>query len=76
MLQPEQKKTALKQAELVEVKANSIQQQPTIIPPMNPEKSKQINEGMEILYKPTYQQDNINPALLKKKRQKKRKLGL
>lgn len=76
LLQPEQKKTALKQAELVEVKANSIQQQPTIIPPMNPEKSKQINEGMEILYKPTYQQDNINPALLKKKRQKKRKLGL
>jgi len=75
-LQLEQKKAEMKQDQLNEVKASPIQQQPTIIPAENLEKNKHLKEGMEILYKPTHQQENINPALVKKKRQKKRRLGL
>ncbi len=75
-LQPEQKKVVLKQDQLNEVKANPIQQRPTIIATKNLEKNKQLKEGVEILYKPTHQHENISPALLKKKRQKKRRLGL
>lgn len=75
-LQPEQKIVVLKQDQLNEVKGNPVQQQPKIIPVKNLEKNKNLKGGMEILNKPTYQQENINPALLKKKRQKKRRIGL
>lgn len=75
-LLPEQKKAAMKQDQLNEVKANPIQHQPIIIPAKNLEKNERLKEGIEVLYKPTHQQENINPALLKKKRQKKRRLGL
>jgi hypothetical protein len=75
-LQPERKKAAFKQDHLNEIKEQPIQQQPTIILTKNLEKYSQLNAGIEILLKPTLQQENINPILLKKKRQKKKRLGL
>jgi hypothetical protein len=75
-LQPDLKKVGLKQYRLNEIKGQPIQQQPTVIQSKNLEKDRQLKEGIEILLKATPQQENINPALLKKKRQKKRRLGL
>jgi len=75
-LQPEQKKAVLKQDQLNEGKANPIQQPLTIITAKNFEKEKHLKEVTEILLKSTPQQENINLALLKKKRQKKKRLGL
>ena len=73
---PEQKKTALQQRQLNEIKGQPIQQKQTVIPTRSLEKSTQLKESTDMLLKPTHQQDNINPALLKKKRQKRRRLGL
>ena len=75
-LQPEQKIVVMKQDQLNEVKSNSDQQQQQIIPGKNLDKNRNLKEGTEALLNPTPQQENINPALLKKKRQKKRRLGL
>ncbi len=75
-LLPEQKKVVMKQDQLNLVKANPVLQQSTIIPAKHLEKNKQLKEGLELLNKLTHQQENINPAFLKKKRQKKRRLGL
>lgn len=73
---PEKKKTALQQGQLIELKGQPNQQKLTGIPAKNLEIGRQLKMGTEILSKPTHQQDNINPALLKKKRQKRRRLGL
>ncbi len=75
-LQPDQKKMVLKQDQVYEIKGQPIQQQTTVIQAKNLEKARQLKEGTEILLKATPQQENINPALLKKKRQKKKRLGL
>lgn len=73
---PEQKKTALQQGQSNEIRGQSIQQKLTGIPAKNLEKDRHLKIGAEILLKPTHQQENINPALLKKKRLKRRRLGL
>ena len=75
-LQPEQKKAVMKQDQLNEVKKQPIQKQIPIILAKNLEKERHLKDGTEILLKSTPQQENINPALLKKKRQKKKRLGL
>ena len=75
-MQPEQKQAALRQIRLNEIKGQSATLYPSAIPAKKYEKDKQVKEGTEILLKPTSQQENINPALLKKKRQKRRRLGL
>ncbi|MBI1342128.1 MAG: relaxase/mobilization nuclease domain-containing protein [Terrimonas sp.] len=76
-LQPEQKKTVLQQEQLKEMAKPQIQQQQlSIIQQKNLEKSKSLKEATELLIKPTPFQENINPALLKKKRRKKRNLYL
>ena len=74
-MQPDQNKAAVIQFQLNEIKKQRIQQDTTIIQPKNLDKSKQLKEATELLLKTT-NQENINPALLKKKRQKKRRLGL
>lgn len=74
-LQPEQKKSILKQDQLNEIKGLSVRK-PTIILAKNLEKQMQLKIGTEILLKTSPQQENINPALLKKKRQRKKRLGL
>lgn len=76
LLQPEQKIVVMKQDQLYEVKRQPIQQQPAIIQPKKFDKEKQLKEATELLSKPYPNQENINPALLKKKRQKRRRLGL
>jgi hypothetical protein len=74
-LQPEQKKSILKQDQLNEIKGLSVRK-PTIILAKNLEKQMQLKIGTEILLKTSPQQENINPAVLKKKRQRKKRLGL
>ncbi len=76
-LQPEQKKTALQHEQLKEMGNTQIQQQQlSIIQQKNLGKSKSLKEVTELLIKPTPFQENINPDLLKKKRQRKRRLHL
>lgn len=75
-LHPGQKKAVLKQDKLDEVKRQPIQQQIPISLAKSLEKEKHLKEGAEILLKSTPQQENVNPALLKKKRQRKKRLGL
>lgn len=75
-LQPEQKKMVLKKDQVYEIKGQPIQQQPAVIQAKNLEIARQLKEGTEILLKATPHQENINPALLKKKRQRKKRLGL
>ena len=73
---PGQKKVALQHAQLNETKDQSVQQKLTGIPAKNLEKGRELKVGAEILLEPAHQQDNINPALLKKKRQNRRRIGL
>ncbi len=75
-MQPEQKQAALQQIRLNEIKGQMATLYPSVIPAKKYEKDKPVKQGTEILLKPTPQQENINPALLKKKSQKRRRLGL
>ena len=75
-MQPEQKQVALQQVRSNEIKGNPTTLQPIVIPVKKYAKDLRLREGAQILLKPTSQQENINPALLKKKRQKRRRLGL
>lgn len=73
---PEQKRITLQLALLNEIKRQLNQQKIKVTPANNFEKDRHLKMGAEILSKPTHQQDNINSALLKKKKQKRRRLGL
>ena len=75
-LHPKQRETAMLQDQLNEIRKQPSQQQPTIIQPKKFDKEKQLKEATELLLKPHPHQENINPVLLKKKRQKKKRLGL
>lgn len=75
-LHPQQKETALYQERLNAIKGSSIQQESTNIQLKNLETGKQLKEIEKLLQKPALYQENINPALLKKKRQRKKRLGL
>ena len=76
-LQLDQKKTVLQHDQSREMQRPSTQQQPPSVSQFKKlEKDKQLKEGAAILLKPAPNQENINPALLKKKRQKKKRLGL
>jgi hypothetical protein len=75
-LQPEDKKAVMKQEQLNEGKKQAIQQQHADIQEIKFGIERQLKEGTGILLKAIPQQGNINPALTKKKRQRKKRLGL
>ena len=75
-MQPDQKKVSSQQIRLNELRGQSTILQTTVISAKQFEKDKNVKEGTQMLLKSTPQQENINPALLKKKRQKRRRLGL
>jgi hypothetical protein len=76
-LQPQQKKAVLQQEGEKEMGKTKIQQQQfSIIQPKDLQKDRSVRDAAELLIKPAPFQENIIPALLKKKKQRKRRLHL
>ena len=76
LLPAQQKEKALPQPQLNEVRKQSTQVQSGISQSKKIVNEKQLKEATEILLKQHPHQEGINPSLLKKKKQKKRRLGL
>ena len=73
-LQSKQKKIALHQNQFRDLKQHPVQQKTSIIFEKDIEKSMQLKEGTEILIKSTLQQETVNPDLLKRNKQKRKRV--
>ena len=76
LVPPQQKEKVLLKERLNEVRRQPVQSQSSISQPKKTVNEKKFKEAADPLSKQPPQQENINPSLLKKKRQKKRRLGI